>query len=168
MRPYRTQAPTLAQQAFRLKMAQPGSSVRFDKHGNRMVWDGCLSPTAISDIYQTRIICTRQQPRPLVFIVAPTLLELNGEPIPHRYEDNSLCLWQPAYHEWRSAFWIAETVIGWTSLWLFFYELWHACGEWLGGGEHPGEYKTSDEYECSQSIETSRFRVDQRRLPHLS
>ena len=75
--------------------------------------------------------------RPRVFVVSPTLLELRGNPIPHRYSDGSLCLWQPAYREWRPTYWIAETIIGWAALWLFFYELWHACGEWLGGGEHP-------------------------------
>lgn len=118
---YASQVPTLPQQAFRLKAAQPGSSVRFDQRGNRMTWDGRLSPTAASDMYHTRIICTRQQPQPRVFIVSPTLTERDGEAIPHRYGDNSLCLWQPAYQEWRPAYWIAETVIGWTSLWLFFY-----------------------------------------------
>ena len=35
--------------------------------------------------------------------------------------------------------WIADTILPWTSLWLYFYELWHATGQWLGGGEHPGE-----------------------------
>ena len=33
---------------------------------------------------------------------------------------------------------IADTIIPWTSEWLFFYELWLATGgEWLGEGEHP-------------------------------
>ena len=137
MWPYRSQIPSLAQQALRLKAAQPESSIRFDQRGNRMVWDGRLKPTAASEIYQTRIVCTRQQPRPRVFITAPTLVERNEESIPHRYDDSSLCLWRPAYREWQPAYWIADAVIGWTSLWLFFYELWHACGEWLGGGEHP-------------------------------
>lgn len=144
MRPYHSQTPTLAQQAFRLRAAQPGSTVRFDRRGSRMVWDGRLSPTATSDRYHTRIVCSRQQPQPRVFIVSPALIERDGEAIPHRYDDTSLCLWQPAYHEWQPAYWIADTVIGWTALWLFFYELWHACGEWLGGGEHPGDEHRSD------------------------
>lgn len=115
-----------------------------------MIWNGHISPTAASDSYQTRIICTRKHPRPRVFIVAPALVELDGEEIPHRYGDNSLCLWQPAYREWRSAYWIADTVIGWASLWLFFYELWHACGEWLGGGEHPADSGEVDNDESNQ------------------
>ena len=30
-----------------------------------------------------------------------------------------------------------ETIVPWASLWLYYYEVWHATGEWLGGGEHP-------------------------------
>jgi len=137
MYPYRSTKRTLAQQAARLRSAQPTSSVRFDHLGNRLVWTGRLQPTAASDAYTTRIIYTRQQHPPRVFVVTPQLSERNGEPIPHTYGDGGLCLWHPAYHEWQSRYWIAETIIGWTSLWLFFYELWQACGEWLGGGEHP-------------------------------
>lgn len=93
----------------------------------------------MSDFYTTRIIYTRQQLQPRIFIVEPVLTERSGEAIPHLYPDGGLCLWQPAYREWRPSYWIAETIIGWASLWLFFYELWHSCGEWLGGGEHPGQ-----------------------------
>ena len=32
---------------------------------------------------------------------------------------------------------IANTIIPWTVEWLYYYELWQATGEWLGGGEHP-------------------------------
>ncbi len=150
MHPYRSSEPTLPQQALRLKSAQPGSSVRIDQCGNRLVWVGQLQPTAASQSYATRIECTRQSLRPRVLIVAPTLIGRAGESIPHTYADNSLCLWQPAYREWRSAYWIAETILGWASLWLFFYELWHACGQWLGGGEHPADTHkdASDTYEC--------------------
>ena len=137
MYPYASETPTLAQQATRLRSAQPSSSVRFDHRGNRMVWTGRLQPTPLSDAYITRIIYTRQQLQPRVFVVTPVLTERAGEAIPHTYGDGGLCLWQPAYQEWRANYWIAETIIGWTSLWLFFYELWHVCGEWLGGGEHP-------------------------------
>jgi hypothetical protein len=33
---------------------------------------------------------------------------------------------------------IAETILPLASIWLFYYEMWQATGEWLGGGEHPG------------------------------
>ena len=102
-----------------------------------MVWNGQLQPTPASDRYSTRIIYSRRRRSPKVIVISPKLTRRNFEPIPHRYGDGSLCLWQPAYGEWNPAYWIAETVLGWASLWLFFYELWHATGEWLGGGEHP-------------------------------
>ena len=125
-------------------MAQPSSTVSFDHRGNRMVWTGQLQPTVVSDAYTTRIIYTRQLLQPRIFVVTPQLCERHGEAIPHTYADGRLCLWHPAYNEWQSRYWIAETIIGWTSLWLFFYELWHACGEWLGGGEHPGDYSANE------------------------
>ena len=134
---YPSHMPTLAQQALRLRAAQPRSSIRFDHRGNRMVWHGRLQPTAASDTYLTRIIYSRRRANPSVFIVSPGLNKRNCEPIPHRYDNGSLCLWQPAHQEWKPTYWIVDTVLGWASLWLFFYELWHACGEWLGGGEHP-------------------------------
>jgi hypothetical protein len=30
-----------------------------------------------------------------------------------------------------------QTVVPWTSLWLFYFEDWLASNEWKGGGEHP-------------------------------
>ena len=32
---------------------------------------------------------------------------------------------------------LATTIVPWCSEWLFYYELWLATGEWLGGGVHP-------------------------------
>jgi hypothetical protein len=29
---------------------------------------------------------------------------------------------------------VADTTVPWTALWLYHYEVWHATGEWLGGG----------------------------------
>jgi hypothetical protein len=37
---------------------------------------------------------------------------------------------------------LADTIIPLASLWLFYYEVWFATGEWLGGGEHPGEHES--------------------------
>ena len=40
------------------------------------------------------------------------------------------------YSEFNSSKLIANTIIPWTVEWLYYYELWLATGEWLGGGEH--------------------------------
>ncbi|SJM35583.1 conserved hypothetical protein [Mesorhizobium delmotii] len=30
-----------------------------------------------------------------------------------------------------------QSIVPWTSLWLFYFEDWLTDGEWRGGGEHP-------------------------------
>lgn len=55
------------------------------------------------------------------------------------YGQKTLCLYRPSKNEWDSPMSLADTVLPWTSLWLFYYEIWLATGEWLGGGEHPGD-----------------------------
>lgn len=61
----------------------------------------------------------------------------NGVKVPHLYNDGSLCLFYPKNDEWNyKQLWL-ETLIPWTSLWLFYYEIWIETGEWLGGGIHP-------------------------------
>ena len=111
------------------------------------MWEGALSPTPMSERYRTRILYRRNFLQPKIFVVEPALRKRRGEPIPHTYGDGGLCLWQPAYREWQPAYWIADTIIGWASLWLVFYEVWHNCGEWLGGGEHPPDSEAGAEHD---------------------
>ena len=105
-----------------------------------MVWRGRLQPTAASHIYQVRITARRGATvTPEVFVESPELRKRNGQPVPHLYSHKraKLCLWKPGKGEWSGRLWIAETVLLWTVEWLFFYEIWRATGEWIGGGEHP-------------------------------
>ena len=60
----------------------------------------------------------------------------NGKKVPHLYSNGSLCLYYPEYQEWNYRDSWAETLIPWTSLWLFYYEIWKETGNWLGGGIH--------------------------------
>ena len=70
-----------------------------------------------------------------MFVLNPPLMTRPAEEIPHRFHDGSLCL---HYHgEWSSRHSIAATTVPWTVTWLYYYELWLATGEWLGGGIHP-------------------------------
>jgi hypothetical protein len=55
------------------------------------------------------------------------------------YCQERLCLFLPGSREWNGDDPIALTILPWASLWLYFYEVWHATGEWLGGGVHPEE-----------------------------
>ena len=74
---------------------------------------------------------------PHVFVEDPKLICRNGEDsIPHTFRQPEVrpCVCR---FEWRRDRVIAHTIVPWTSLWLFYYEIWLATGEWLGGGEHP-------------------------------
>ena len=140
MRHGRAKVPTLAQQAARLRTAQPDSKVRFDQAGNRLVWTGHLRPTALSGWYRLRIDVRRsRQMAPDVYVESPKLRDRSDETVPHLYdrERARLCLWIPGRGEWSARMWIVDSVLLWASEWLFFYEVWLATGDWCGGGEHP-------------------------------
>lgn len=100
-------------------------------------WTGILQPTPASDRYTVKIQYSLSDV-PNVWVISPQLLERpTGEKIPHVYGGNRLCLYLPGSGEWERTKLIAETIVPWASLWLYYYELWHATGEWLGGGIHP-------------------------------
>lgn len=100
-------------------------------------WTGPLEPLSGCDVYRVSIVY-RLGKSPKVRVISPELCDRgDGVRIPHRYSDGSLCLHRPAYGEWQSKDLIAETVVPWTVLWLYDYEVWLATGVWHGGGEHP-------------------------------
>jgi hypothetical protein len=103
---------------------------------------GELQPTARSIKYEVEI---KYQLRnsPVIKILKPQLItNFKNYPIPHVYPGNKLCLYMPRFREFTYADYLTETIFPWTSLWLYYYEVWHATGEWLGGGEHPTAKKT--------------------------
>lgn len=139
MRPHLS-PPTLYQQGLRLKQAQPDSVLKIKRGGHQLVWVGWLQPTPVSAKYRIRIEAHRSsRSSPKVFVEYPTLFTRNGELVPHVYclERGEICLWRPKKGEWSPKMWLVDSVLLWASLWLFFYEVWHATGEWFGGGEHP-------------------------------
>lgn len=140
MRYPRAKIPTLAEQAVKLRALQPLSTTKFDQAGNRLVWVGNLRPTELSASYRVRIVVQRSNSMiPNVFVETPELKDRNGEQVPHLYDRQraKLCLWYPGRGEWAAHMWIADSVLLWAAEWLFFYEVWRATGDWLGGGEHP-------------------------------
>ncbi len=99
-------------------------------------WEGRLRPLDAAHDYLVNISYRLKRP-PAVHVFEPSLVRnKNGEPVPHRYSDGGLCLYYPKYGEWRAHMSIAETIVPWTCLWLYHYEVWLATGEWLGGGIH--------------------------------
>lgn len=69
--------------------------------------------------------------RPSVKVLTPMLDTRPDEPLPHIFPRNELCLYYQDEFIGTEHF-IADTVIPWTSEWLYFYEHWMSTGAWLG------------------------------------
>lgn len=129
---------TVAAQAEGLRRAFPKSKVTFNQDV-AFTWVGQLQPSSLSCLYTVKITY-RLKNRPEVTVVEPELLSRNGDPVPHVFSAKRLCLFKYKYNEWNSTLPIAETILPWTSLWLFHYEIWLATGKWCGSKqEHPGD-----------------------------
>jgi len=98
---------------------------------------GEMRPTSRSRVYHFILkYCLTSSPK--IKIVSPEIQKNNkGEYPPHLYPSENLCLYHPSYHEFNTTDFLSDTIIPWTSLWLYYYEVWHNTGKWLGGGEHP-------------------------------
>jgi hypothetical protein len=126
---------TIMQQAARIKIKHPQFKVITTS--SSMIIIGSLQPTARSLIYDFRVEYYLDR-LPVITIADGQLVKnAKGQNIPHMYEQKSLCLFRPKYRQFTMADLIADTIIPWTSLWLYHYENWHITGEWQGGGEHP-------------------------------
>ena len=103
--------------------------------GNWVRWTGTLKPTEWSSIYTVEI-SYKVPARPDILVVSPLLIpRADCERIPHVFSGNKLCVHQA--HEWDGSQIITETIVPWTSFWLYFYEVWFATGLWHGEGTHP-------------------------------
>jgi hypothetical protein len=128
-------ALSLGQQAFKLKALHP--QFRSGLSRSSITWIGNITPSELSRTYLLRVEY-RLQVEPRVSVIEPLLKRRSDSSrIPHTYPGDYLCLYRPKYREWNPNLFVAETIIPWASVWLYFYEVWHATGEWLGGGEHP-------------------------------
>lgn len=94
-------------------------------HG--LEWNGPLQPTDESPVYHVRVVHNPNR-SPKAFVVRPAI----AKGAPHRYGDGSLCLYWPVEWQWKPSELLAETIIPWTALWLYYYELWLVTREWLG------------------------------------
>ncbi|MBL0388494.1 hypothetical protein JJB07_17975 [Tumebacillus sp. ITR2] len=109
-----------------------------------ITWEGEIQPTDISEIYRVKIEYSQKEYAPKVWVVSPQLRSRGDDKIPHTYPGKRLCLYLPRTGEWSRDQLIAETFVPWTSLWLYYYEMWHATGQWLGGGVHHEGGEKSD------------------------
>lgn len=105
--------------------------------GREVTWVGDITPTASSETYRVRITYQLGM-SPQVFVISPELQNgQDGADTPHTYPRKRLCLYFPEAEEWDSSMAIGKTIMPWTALWLYFYEVWLATGKWEGGGKHP-------------------------------
>lgn len=121
--------------------------------GGRLKWKGPLRPLAVEYSLQIALAIPRERGYkkrtggvPRVLVRAPTLTRRPSAPtdaIPHIYSNDEepvfpyLCLYDPEQRPWSHDWLVAETIVPWAIEWLACYEIWHATGEWLGGGRHP-------------------------------
>jgi hypothetical protein len=90
-------------------------------------WRGVLQPTPDSPSYLVRLL-NEPGRAPAVFVLSPSI----QRDAPHRYSDGTLCLYWPKEWRWSASESLALTIVPWTALWLYYYELWLVTGDWLG------------------------------------
>ena len=132
---------SIALQVLALKAAQPGSSCIFTGRSG-LIWRGYARPTSASEQYKISIAYTLGH-YPKTKVLSPGLKRREGKPIPHMYKQGSLCLFNPNKFEWNPNQRLSDSILPLACLWLYFYEIWLATGEWKGGGDHPSPRENS-------------------------
>jgi hypothetical protein len=120
---------TLAVQDLHIRHRFP----RFHRigRGGHAKWKGTLQPRESSPEYHVSVHYEVGH-IPKVFVDAPPITAT----APHRYSDGSLCLYWPVEWTWSQDKLIADTILPWAALWLYYYELWLDCGEWRAPSSH--------------------------------
>lgn len=127
---------SLAIQAAKIKKRFPQSQIL--KSPDQIIWKGSLTPSWWGDIYDIKILY-KTGGHPHVYVINKILQLYPGKKsLPHVYCNNKqwLCLYYKKANEWKSTMFIADTVIPWTSEWLYHYEIWAGSGKWNGKGIH--------------------------------
>lgn len=123
-------------QAKKLESYFPKSTVT--RRVNNLLWKGKLQPTVLSDVYDIKLEY-KVGFHPCVYVINRKLELREGEKrLPHVYNTKKqwLCLYYRKANEWNNQLFIADTIIPWTSEWLFHYEHWLVTGKWHGRGIH--------------------------------
>lgn len=133
----------LAHPQFKSHPIKNKKTRKYIPKSSAIVWVGEIQPTKLSRKYQARIEY-RIGKSPKINIISPKLELFEGaRKLPHIYSDGSLCLYTPANGEWHEGKKIADTIIPWISLWLFYYEAWLITGQWFGDGTEPSSNETT-------------------------
>ena len=126
---------SLKQQAQAIQSRWPGFTVTLN--GGILTAIGQLRPTARSQVYEVQVTYKLKN-NPDIILLSPKIERNFKKEMPeHLYSEERLCLFRPIYGEFKFSDFLSETILPWTALWLYHYEVWHLTGDWLGGGEHP-------------------------------
>lgn len=125
--------------------------------GGTLVVTGVVQPSPITLAYRFRLTYA-DYGIPRIYVISPPLTRRPQEPdtpIPHTYEWTNVgkerpCVFYPAGREWRPDMPLATSVMPWLLSWLVDYEIWHATGEWRGGGVPHGSTKGTDNPSTSE------------------
>lgn len=124
-------------QAYKLQSYFPDS--KYSIRQNILVWKGYLQPTHLSPKYLIKVVYQREK-HPNVYVIEPKplILAKGKSKLEHVYDTGKqhLCIYYKRAKEWNETKFIADTIIPWTSEWLFHYEIWVTTGAWHGGGIH--------------------------------
>lgn len=127
-----------ALQSFHILHRFPGFTYRRER--GVAVWRGTLQPRPFSQKYRVAVYY-KLSSFPTVRVICPALVPK----APHLWKDGTLCLYYPQEKQWRRDMLIATTIIPWTALWLYYYELWLDTGKWLGPSSHAFDSKLQGE-----------------------
>ena len=131
----RQHAPSFDEQVYRMRLLWPGFSLVKSRRQVEAVWNGSLQPSPLSESY---LVSLSYRPgwNPESRVLSPELKIREGfNDLPHIYGDGSLCL--NVIGDWHRWMYTADYIVPWVSMWLYFYEVWYATGNWVGGGTHP-------------------------------
>lgn len=124
--PRRSPGISVALQDLHIRGRFPTFTCRLNR-GHSATWKGRIQPRETSPAYEVAIKYQIGMV-PRVRVCWPPL----HPRAPHVYGDGTLCLYWPEEWRWDRSTLIAETILPWTALWLYYYELWLDTGEWLG------------------------------------
>jgi hypothetical protein len=124
----------LHEQATRIRLIV--GDFKYAVRRGQLVGRGSMQPAPACETYLFSL-SYRDGENPTVKIIDPPLrCRQDQSEIPHTYYPDEPCLFRPGI-DWSREQSLATTIIPWLAAWLFYYEMWHATGEWLGGGDHP-------------------------------
>ena len=64
---------------------------------------------------------------PKIYVWGPRIDKLY-----HVYSDKRLCLFDPKEYDWKSSRTLIDDIIGWTYMWIVYFEEWQKSGNWYG------------------------------------